>query len=287
MADNNTQVAVIRPEDERITRLDNVAKKAAIINPESGNPFSDMIRTANAFAIVRAGLTDEIMKPILQLQGSKLGFKTDQDREGGYPPAIVKDCVVEAVIHGLPIIGNCFNIIAGNFYMTKEGVLYKLNHVEGLTYEIDPGFPEIVKEASWGTDSRGKSVAVPGEAHVKVRVSWMYGDNKGERDLSYQIKVQNRMTPDAICGKAICRAAKWLHAKVLGLEAPVTEDGAQVIDVTPAKKPPVEPVKPSKSSDRLRAACKVEDAQVVPGTPSNPGDTSSLRSDAADGSTLL
>jgi hypothetical protein len=188
---------------------------------------------------------------------------------------------------GLPIIGNCFNIIAGNFYMTKEGVLYKLNHVEGLTYEIDPGFPEIVKEASWGTDSRGKNVAVPGEARVKVRVSWTYGDNKGEHDLSYQIKVQNRMTPDAICGKAICRAAKWLHAKILGLEAPVTEDGAQVIDVTPAKKPPVEPVKPSKSSDRLRAACKVEDAQVVPDAPPKPGDTSSLRSDADDGSTLL
>jgi hypothetical protein len=88
-------------------------------------------------------LTKEYMKPIMFLQGNKLGFKTDKDKDGGYPEEVVRTCLVEAVLTGVQPYGNQFNIIAGSCYITKEGFGYLLKNVPGLSYEIIPSIPRI------------------------------------------------------------------------------------------------------------------------------------------------
>src|SRR6187551_1080575 len=108
-----------------------------------------LIGFEKAFLIARATgelkklLTPEYMKPIMELQGNKLGFKTDKDSSGGYPEAVVKNCLIEAVLIGLQPYGNQFNIIAGNMYPTKEGFGYLLINFNGLSYEIIPSLPRI------------------------------------------------------------------------------------------------------------------------------------------------
>src|SRR5688572_22696968 len=43
----------------------------------------------------------KLYMPVLkQLQGSKLGFRTDKDRDGGYAEAVVVDCAIEAIMRG-------------------------------------------------------------------------------------------------------------------------------------------------------------------------------------------
>ena len=88
-------------------------------------------------------LTPDFMKPIMALQGNKLGFKTDKDAEKGYSESIVKNCIIEAVLTGVQPVGNQFNIISGNCYITKEGFKYLLDNYEGLSYEIIPKLPRI------------------------------------------------------------------------------------------------------------------------------------------------
>lgn len=266
------QTAAIRdPECEKILELDRAAKRAALIRPESGNPFSDAIRTANCMKGIRAALTPDVMAPIMELQNTRLGFKTD--RKEGYGVGIVKDAAIEAIVNGVPLIGNCFNIIAENFYLTREGVTFKLNHVPGLRYQIVPGIPEMVKEPGFVEDRKynsGKPRSVPGEARIGVRVEWEVGDEKGAQTLTFSIRVNYGMATDAIVGKAFCRAAKWLHARVTGLDVGVSEGDAvdEPKNVTPpeVKREADKPQTPRRNG--LRAALDIPDEEeVAPETP--------------------
>ena len=269
------QTAAIRdPECEKILKLDLAAKRAALIRPESGNPFSDAIRTANCMKGIRAALTPDVMAPIMELQNTRLGFKTD--RKEGYGVGIVKDAAIEAIVNGVPLIGNCFNIIAENFYLTREGVTFKLNHIPGLRYQIIPGVPEMVKEPGFVEDRKynsGKPRPVPGEARIGVRVEWEVGGEKGSQTLTFSIRVNYGMATDAIVGKAFCRAAKWLHARVTGLDIGVSEGDAvdEPKNVTPpeVKREADKPQTPRRNG--LRAALNIE--EVAPETPATATET--------------
>jgi hypothetical protein len=214
---------------------------------------------------IRAALTPEVMTPIMELQNTRLGFKTD--RKEGYGVGIVKDCVIEAVVNGVPLIGNCFNIIAENFYLTREGVTYKLDHFPGLSYQIIPGVPEMTKECGFVEDRKaggGKMRSVPGEARIGVRVEWsMNGVEQKPQTLTFAIRVNYGMATDAIVGKAVCRAEKWLHTRVTGKDIGVTEgDSVETPATPPPKSAPVTETKPRKSG--LRAALNIEDVEAEP-----------------------
>jgi hypothetical protein len=74
--------------------------------------FTMASRMAAGIRALRAALTPEIMQDIMALQGSSLGFRTDKDKEGGYPVEVVKECMIEAVLKGARVINNETNIIA-------------------------------------------------------------------------------------------------------------------------------------------------------------------------------
>lgn len=160
-------------------------------------------------------LTDEYMKPIMKMQGLKIGFKTDKDQAGGYPVGVVRNCLIEAVVFGVQPTGNQFNIIAGNAYITKEGYGYLLSKISGLDFDIIHDLPRISQDK--------KSAA------VESMISWsINGGPKNEKKVPLAIKSNEFMGADGVIGKATRKARKWLYEKITGIE---TSDGdTQEID---------------------------------------------------------
>src|SRR5699024_8865903 len=68
---------------------------------------------SKSIGTIKQLLTKDFMEPVMEMQGNKLGFKTDKDTKGGYPMPIVRNCLIEAVLSGVQPVGNQFNIIAG------------------------------------------------------------------------------------------------------------------------------------------------------------------------------
>jgi hypothetical protein len=179
---------------------------------------------------LKALLTPEVMKPILNLQNTSLGFQTDR-REGGYPLDTVKECLIDAVLSGVSPVGNEFNIIAGRAYITKNGMLHKLSTVDGLSYTMTPGIPKMAGE---------------GGAAIIMAIDWTFNGKTNHKDLALAVRINKGMGADAIIGKATRKSAAWLYQTVTGQtvdegeaneSAPVTEVKASVIEETPATEP--------------------------------------------------
>jgi hypothetical protein len=159
---------------------------------------------SNAIHELKELLTTEYMTPIMNLQGNKLGFKTDKDSSGGYTEPIVKNCLIEAVLFGLQPTGNQFNIIAGNMYATKEGMGYLLSKISGLKYDIIPELPRINAQS----------------AAVIMNIEWTMSSVTKSKKIDIPIKVNAYMGTDAILGKATRKARKWLYDTITGTEIP-------------------------------------------------------------------
>lgn len=164
--------------------------------------FEKAYLIAHAAGELKKLLNDEYMKPIMDLQGNKLGFKTDKDNNGGYPKDVVKNCLIEAVLTGVQPFGNQFNIIAGNCYITKEGFGYLLKNIKGLQYEIIPELPRINAQS----------------AAVVMNIEWTIGGVTKNKKLDIPIKVNQYMGADAVIGKATRKARCWLFNTITGNE---------------------------------------------------------------------
>ena len=193
----------------------------SVINSEAVSGFEKAYTVATAIGKLNEALTPEYMKPILALQGNRLGFKTDKDKDGGYDAVTVKRCLIEAVLMGLQPYGNEFNIIAGNAYATKEGLGSVLKNFKGLSYEIIPGVPNMK--------------ASDGNAEVIMGIKWMLNEAKQEREIKFVIKVNAYMGADAVIGKATRKARKWLHDTISGFEIPEGD----VADIKPDAPQPI------------------------------------------------
>ena len=119
-----------------------VGKKYAAELAASEDFFKPIV-LAMAIQDLKAALTPEAMAAIRGLENSALGFKTDDPKQP-YPVEVIRDCVVEAMLRGVSVAGNQFNIIKGNFYIARNGWEAKLRK-SGCT-EIVPtiGRPEDV-----------------------------------------------------------------------------------------------------------------------------------------------
>jgi hypothetical protein len=182
--------------------LDEAIKKG--VNASTLVGFEKAFELAEATKNLEAALTPEYMNPIMGLAGSRLGFKTDKDSSGGYQLKIVKSCLIEAVLTGVNVVGNQFNIIAGNCYITKEGFGYLLKNIDGLKYSIIPGLPRLNKESTSGA--------------IEMLINWEYRGVKDEKKIEFGVKVNKFMGIDGVVGKATRKARKWLYEAVTGLE---------------------------------------------------------------------
>ena len=168
--------------------------------------FERAFMVASAIEELKILLTDEYMKPIMAMQGNKLGFKTDKDTSGGYTLTVVKNCLIEAVLMGLQPTGNQFNIIAGNTYATKEGVGELLKGIDGLSYKIKFELPRINPDKT--------------SAAVKAIIEWSLNGVRQSETIELPIKMNTAMGTDAVLGKATRKARKWLFDNITGSELP-------------------------------------------------------------------
>ena len=176
----------------------------SVLSEENIFGFEKSYKIANAIAFLKENLSNEYMKPIMAMQGSRLGFKTDKDNNGGYPLEKVKECLIDAVLTGVQPYGNQFNIIAGNMYVTKEGYGSLLSKIKGLKYMITPELPRINTEK--------------GSAAVEMFIKWSLNGKNEEQKVDFAIKVNNYMGADAVIGKATRKARAWLFNQVSDIE---------------------------------------------------------------------
>lgn len=126
-----------------------------------------IIRIAEAVNALEDAFTPAIMEQIMRLMGRQVGFRTDQDRNGGYPVGVVKEVMIEGVMYGARPTGNEINIIADRCYLTKEHFTRKVKELPGLTdLEVTIGVPKIEIR-----DQKGNGIAT-----VNCRARWkMHG----------------------------------------------------------------------------------------------------------------
>lgn len=180
-----------------------------LINSIDLTGFQRAVVMASTYEKIDDNLTKEFMGPIMKMQGTKIGFKTDKDTTGGYTMDVVKRCLIEAVLTGVNVYGNQFNIIAGNCYITKEGYGHLLGKIQGLDQDIIPELPRISQDKN--------------SAAVKVKITWSISNGpKQEKEMEFPIKTNQYMGADGVIGKATRKARKWLFEKLTGIE---TSDG--------------------------------------------------------------
>ena len=231
MATTTTKPSTFLPAtvtDDVIAALDTAASNKSLT---VASQFRRAFAVAEAVYQLKALLTPEVMKPILNLQNTSLGFQTDR-REGGYPLDTVKECLIDAVLSGVSPVGNEFNIIAGRAYITKNGMKHKLMQIDGLSYTMTPGIPKMAGE---------------GGAAIIMAIDWTFKGKTEHKDLALAVRINKGMGTDAIIGKATRKASAWLYETVTGQTvdegdasdnaAPVTEVKASVIEEPPATEP--------------------------------------------------
>lgn len=213
---------------EKIKRLDDIASKALAIQIEEGQGFEAAFQMADAMNDLMEAIGPEEVDRFMKLQNTSLGFKTDQDpskphwKTGQIPipytADVVKRCVVEAVLRGVRPIGNQFNIIAGNAYITKEGYIHLLKTLKEFThFEPTYGTPQIAGD--------GK------EAIVRCAAKWLYKGQEQSTGLDEKqpckitVKINSMMGSDGAIGKAQRKFLKRVYEQVTGCQTPDGEVG--------------------------------------------------------------
>lgn len=190
------------------------------------DPVLAGIATASATQRLRDSMSPDLMRLLMQLQNTPLGFLTDK-RAGGYSVDEVRDCMIVALGNLIGLIGNQFNIIGGRMYITKEGfhaLLMQLHDTQGLLFHVTAGIPRAIGE---------KGAIVP------VHVEWTYAGKSNTQDLELPTRINSGMGVDALKGKATRKAYAWLYEEITGNAcADGDVDDVEMVDITPRQAAP-------------------------------------------------
>lgn len=273
MATNNTDNTLALSKAERAEQLagnlDLLSEQIQTAWLMEGN-FSRTIAYGMAVAEMREALTPGVMQSIMKLKGSKLGFRTDENAQNVYPMELVRDCVVDAVTLGLQCVGNQWNIIGGNMYVTKEGFTYLLRKLcaEGklrdMKFIYHPA--EITESSTQGKRKDGSPYQkIEREGKVTVDVSCVWQGKPVQEQLEFIVRVNAGMSQDAVLGKAERKAKAWLFNYLTdqcigdGDAEAVAEEAVPMRDVTP------QPKKAGLTVSKPGVAEVAEPVGVVPG----------------------
>jgi hypothetical protein len=200
--------------------LDELVKASTdtYLSARSGS-MADTIALAMATSEIEKALTPDIMKPLMSLQGKAFGFQTDIK----YPEAIVKECAVQALLQGVPMAGNCVNIIAKRAYITKEGFTFLIdqlqacNEISHFKYDLGTPFGHEVR----GKTSKGNDIIV---AKVQVTASWRQRNNKQEISTTFACKGDAWSSEDSYQGKAERKLKRRCYERMKGISFAMESD---------------------------------------------------------------
>lgn len=199
-APNYAMTLITEADFTAIARLDDLvtASQTALVEAES-KPMLKGILYARAMNQIRDGLSGPVLADIKRLAGTPLGFKTDRDSgDRRYSDEVIRDVAAVALLDGARIVGNEFNIIAGNYYRTKEQLERRVREWPGLTrLRIELGLPAFSQGNDWAFVSAWASWKLDGIANS---IECKFDDAK--RDTRIAVKVNAGMGIDGIHGKA-------------------------------------------------------------------------------------
>ena len=191
-----------------------------------------MIVTAMALNEMRPAMTPGVMAVVRSMENTPLGFKTD--KTDGYADHILKDCVIQAGLDKLSLAGNQFNIIAGQYYITKEGwdaLLRKLGAVGAVPYASLPDAADIA-ETQAGNSKKyaarmGGFAVCQFDGHTR-RVELKKSDGFDTRRLVSAYGRDLAEAMNGIVGKTEATLLKKLYYSLCGKPEPV-EAGEPIV----------------------------------------------------------
>lgn len=200
---------------------------------------------------------DSIRVRISGLMNTSLGFRTDKDpkvsrfnrKTGKYESAtpyeyeVVKDAVIEALLRGLQLVGNQFNIISGRFYCTKEGFEYLIRK---LDYIAD--FRPVI----------GIPAQKTGGVVIDCTATWVQNKQERSYEASIPIKSDEYSSSDQLIGKAQRKFYKRVFEVMTGNSMP---DGE--IDVVTVSTAPVAAAPPLAQTTGVNSAIAAAAAPVA------------------------
>jgi len=242
---SNTTVANINTAIEKATSDITKALETCSFDMVQQMPMMQRAMVvASGIQAMRAALTDDVMKKLfMPLQGSRLGFRTDKDRDGGYPIDVVRDALIEAMIRGFQPVGNEFNIIATSCYITKEGLDRKVAEFPGITdLAFQPGVPNMSQNGGGALVPYHVTYRLNG-VRCEIRRDLIKNADGSVSDQRIPVRVNGGMGADAILGKAKRKILAQLYDRLTGSKIS-TPDG-DVLDtvgesVAEETKPPNE-----------------------------------------------
>lgn len=215
--------------------LESIVQQCSLAALADYGQFQKTFAMAAGIRRLKDLITDDMMKDIMPLQGSSLGFRTDKDKDGGYSMPVVKECLIEAVLRGLQPVGNQFNIVSGRCYTTKEGFTHLMKTLPGLTdLKLTFGVPKMQQ----------------GGATVDAAATWKYNGAADSLTRELAIRVNAGMGADAVLGKAERKIRAAVYAQITGTVLSDGDAEQEPINVTPSR-PQSEQGKTSSLNDEL------------------------------------
>jgi hypothetical protein len=232
-----TAIAQVKSEMAAIGQVQRDTLDAIRQAEAEGDDFSKALAVGAGITELRKALTPATVAAISQLAGSPIGFKTDKDNlpGKGYSSDTVRDCVIVALLRGLSLCGNEFNIIRGQCYITREGWAAMLKAVPGLCdLECSVGLPEV-------SPHNGQVLLVEAEASAVVngRKLSVTANRIGDFDNRLAVTAYESDI-DQARGKAKGRILRMLYERITGSEIGQPEDGVEVRVVEPDKPAAIE-----------------------------------------------
>lgn len=225
-----TQSGLILAGEKEIDRMDSTLAEVEPAKIANLPRMRKALTVAKAMQTMRQLMQGEVMKDVMQLQGTELGFRTDKDSEGGYSENDVRDSVIAALMKGAQVCGNEFNIISKRSYLTKEFFERAVGEFHGLTdLKLSEGVPAKAGDA-------GALVSYIATWNLHGNPDTIRCERTDTADTRIPVKVNSRMGTDAILGKAKRKLLAKVYARLTGSAVgdfinESAESGEDVIDV--------------------------------------------------------
>jgi len=203
-------MATSTKEVTALVRIDQIAESNLM--QAAGGKMTRALAIADAMQELRQLVTQQMLERVKFLQGTDLGFRTDRDdksEKGCYPFETLRDVLIEAAVRGYSPAGNEFNIIAGRFYATKNGLERKVREFPGLTdLRLVEGVPQKMSD--------GALVEYHADWKLNGRPDEIRCCQNGASDTRIACRVNAGMGIDAILGKAKRKMLARIYSRLTG-----------------------------------------------------------------------
>lgn len=241
---------------EKVRRFSEIAKdtSATYLEACATDDITASLMAGQAMARLQSAFGPEILDMIRPLANTQNGFKTDRGPGSNKPPyddRVLAECCLGAILRGVQFVGNQFNIIAGQCYITREGYEYLIKRF--------PGFQWIKPEAGTAKELNGGYI-------IPMKAEWSVRGVKDSMESEIQVRKDSYSTIDQALGKAHRKFFKRVYERITGrVDYGPDETDATIIDNEAPQETPnadrkaIEPGRPAAEPDRSNDGAQGQD----------------------------